>query len=165
MKDNTLSKLGGTLSILVGISYVIIGVAYVLAPADQKPGANATQLVPSLAQNSTWLLIEYWAFALGALLALGAVLAISETVRGANEGWLRWASNLAIVGFAVTAINYFRLLAVQPLRAMAYVAGDASTKAALAVGLIGARLPSPAQARSHHCRPRQFGVHPTGARS
>jgi len=64
MKDNTLSKLGGTLSILVGISYVIIGVAYVLAPADQKPGANATQLFPSLAQNSTWLLIEYWAFAL-----------------------------------------------------------------------------------------------------
>ena len=131
MKDNTLSKLGGTLSILVGISYVIIGVAYVLAPADQKPGANATQLFPSLAQNPTWVLIEYWAFALGALLALGAVLAISETVRGANEGWLRWASNLAIVGFAVTAVNYFRLLAVQPLRAMAYVAGDASTKAAL----------------------------------
>ncbi|MBI5292496.1 MAG: DUF4386 domain-containing protein [Chloroflexi bacterium] len=132
MKNNTLSKLGGTLSILVGVSYVLVGIAYVLMPTDQRPGSDVAQFLPSFAQNPMWLLLEYWAFALGALLALGAVLAISETVRPANEGWVRWASSLATVGFAVTAINFFRLLALQPARAAAYVAGDASIKAAIA---------------------------------
>jgi|SRR3990170_1974643 len=132
MTKDTLSKLGGTLSILVGVSYVVVGISYVLTPTTQRPGSDVAEFFPSFAQNPMWVMLEYWAFALGALVALGAVLAISETVRTANEGWVRWASNLATVGFAVTAINFFRLLAIQPARAEAYLAGDAATKAAIA---------------------------------
>jgi hypothetical protein len=78
------------------------------------------------------LLLSYWAYALGGALALAAVPAISATVRSVNEGWVRWTSTLAIVGFAVTAIGNFRLQFVMPLRAAAYVAGDAVAKTAIA---------------------------------
>jgi hypothetical protein len=135
MKDNTLGKLGGTCSILAGISYIVVGIAYLLLPAEQRPGADPAKFLLSFAQNPTMAMLEYGAFALGAVLALAVVPAVSERVRSVNEGWVRWASNLAIVGFAVTAMNYFRYLALHPGRAAAYVAGDAATKAAIAANL------------------------------
>lgn len=135
MRDNTLSKLGGTCSILAGVSYVLIGITYLLLPAAHRVGADPSQYFPSFAQNPTLSLLMYWEFAVGAVLAIAAVLAISEIVRPANEGWVRWTSNLAYLGFAVTAISYFRALAVQPRRAAAYVAGDASTQAAIAASV------------------------------
>ena len=131
MKTNSLSKLGGTCSILLGVSYIVVGVTYVLLPAEQKAGGNPALFLPSFAQNPTLLMIQYWAFALGAVLALAVVPAVSETVRSANEGWVRWTSNLAFLGFAVTAIDVFRTLGLQPGRAAAFVAGDATTKAVL----------------------------------
>lgn len=133
MKDNTLAKLGGTCSIFVGVSYVLIGITQVQLPPDQLCGCSPEKFLPSFAQNPTLLLVQYWAFALGALLAIAAVLAISDTVRSANEGWVRWTSNLAIIGFAVTAIDFFRQMALIPLSAAAYVQGDATIKAALTV--------------------------------
>jgi len=131
MKDNTLSKLGGTCSILLGISYVLVGISALLMPAAQKTG-TFEQLIVSITQNPTMILLNWWAKALGAVFALGAVAAISATVRSGNEGWVRWTSNLAIVGFAVTAIETFRLQLLMPIRAAAYVAGDAVTKTAIA---------------------------------
>lgn len=132
MKDNTLSRLGGICSILAGISYVVVGIAYLLVPAEQKAGADPAAFLTSFAQNPSMSTLEYWAFALGAVLALAVVLAISEKVRSANEGWVRWTSSLALVGFAVAAIQYFRYVALYPGRAAAYATADAATKAALA---------------------------------
>lgn len=118
---------------LLGVSYLVIGINYLLLPADQKAGSALDSFLPSLAQNPTPLTIQYWAFALGAVVALAAVLAISEAVRPANEGWVRWTSHLAVLGFAVVAINNFRNLAFQLDRATAYVGGDAALKAAIEV--------------------------------
>ena len=133
MKDNTLAKLGSICSILVGISYIVVGVTYVLLPVEQGAGGSSgSKFLASVAQNPTMLIIEYWAFALGAILAIAAVLAISESVRSANDGWVRWTSNLAIIGFAVTSINFFRLLANVPGRAAAFATGDAAIKVILA---------------------------------
>ncbi len=128
MKDNSLSKLGGTCSILLGIAYVVGGISALLAPKT----ATVEQFFVSGTQNPTMFLLNWWAYALGAVFALAAVPAISATVRAGNEGWVRWTSNLAIVGFAVTAITNFRWQFVMPVRAAAYVAGDAMTKTALA---------------------------------
>ncbi len=134
MKDNTLAKLGGISSILLGISYIVIGITYVLLPPEQQNlAASPGKFLASFAQNPTPLTILDWVFALGALLGIAAVLAISESVRSANQGWVRWTSNLAIIGFAVTALDFFRFLALNPDRAAAYVKGDAAVKAALTV--------------------------------
>jgi len=131
MKDNTLRQLGGLCSILLGVSYIAVGILYFMVPPDPGPGGDPTAFYLSIAQNSTLLRLYYLAFALGAVLALGAVPAISDSVRSANEGWVRWMTNLAILGFAVTAIDFFRVFAFQSARAAAYTAADASTRAAI----------------------------------
>ena len=134
MKDNTLSKLGGNCSILLGILYLVIGITYLLLPADQKQTSVVDKFLPSFAQNPTTQIIQWWAFALSGLIGIAVVLAMSESVRSANEGCVRWTSTLAILGFAVVAINNFRNIAFQPGLARAYVEGDAVTKAAIEVG-------------------------------
>lgn len=131
MKDNSIAKLGGTCAILVGISYIVVGGNYLLMPAEQRVGGDFVQLLVSLAQNSMPATIQWWAFALGAVLALAVVPAISESVRSVNEGWERWTSKLAFLGFAVLAINNLRLMSLLPERAAAYMAGDAATKVAI----------------------------------
>ena len=131
MKDNTPNKFGGTCAILLGVSYVVVGITYLLLPAAQKSGSDPANFLPSFAQNPTLLMIQYWAFALGALLALAVVPAIAVSMHSVNEGLVRWTSNLAFLGFAVTAIDFFRNIGLQSMRAAAYVAGDATTKAVL----------------------------------
>lgn len=132
MNDNSSRKLGGTCSILVGVSYLVVGVMYLLMPVEQRAGADPGAFLSSYAQSPIMATLEYWGFALGAVLALAAVPAISEKVRSGSEGWVRWTSSLAIIGFAVTAIQYFRYLAFYPGRAAAYLAGDAASRAAIA---------------------------------
>jgi hypothetical protein len=136
MDEKSVNRLGGVCSIIVGILYVLIGVTFLLVPAEQQGGSGMEDIVrflPSFNKNPTPMTLLYWEFALGAILAIAAVPAISGLVRTVNEGWTRWTSNLAFLGFAVVAIYYFQMMAIAPSRAAAYVAGDASTKAALAV--------------------------------
>lgn len=133
IKDNTLSKLGGTCSILLGISYLVIAVVYLRLPPEQQDAAGIPpeKFLESLAQNPTLYIVGGLVFALGSLLGIAAVLAISEGVRSANPGWVRWTSTLAIIGFAVNAIDSFRRVTLDPARAVAYVKGDAVVKAVL----------------------------------
>ena len=133
MKDNTLGKLGGNCSVLLGILYLVIGVTYLLLPAAQKQTSATDQFLPSFAENPTTQVIQWWVFALSGLIGIAVVLAVSESLRSAHEGWVRWTSTLAILGFAVVAINNFRGIAFQPALARAYVEGDAMTKAAIEV--------------------------------
>jgi|SRR6266545_5723336 len=134
MKDTTLSKLGGTCSILTGVSFIVAAVVYLLLPAEQQEACRCPEkFLISTAQNPTLLIVSYLVLALGSLLGIAAVLAISESVRSANEGWVRWTSTLAIIGLAVQAVDQFRVLALNPARAAAYVQGDAVVKAALTV--------------------------------
>ncbi len=72
-------------------------------------------------------------FALSALLAIAAVLAISASVRSVHDGWARWTSTLAIIGLAVNTIDAIRRAALDPTKATAYVQGDTAVKAALTV--------------------------------
>ena len=134
MKDNTLSKLGGNCSILLGILYLVIGITYLLLPADQKQTSAVDKFLPSLASNPTMQVVQFWAFAFSGLVAIAVVLALSESVRSENEGWVRWTSNLATLGFAVVAINNFRNIGYQLPLARAYVEGDAVTKMVIELG-------------------------------
>lgn len=127
MRDRSLFALGGACSVLVGISYIIVGLTYVLLPPTQRPPiADYSRFLASVGQNPTPLMAQYWAFALGAVLAIAAVPAISEKVRSVNEGWVRWTGNLAFLGFAVTAIDFFRQIATLPHRVAGLLAGGTS---------------------------------------
>jgi hypothetical protein len=129
MKDMTLNKLGGLFAILLGISYILIGAIFLMLPADQRTGGDL--FYASVVRDPTLINFYYLIFALGAVLALGMLPAVAESVHSQHEGWSRWASNLAYLGFAVTAIDFFRFWSTQDYRASVFVAGDASTRAAI----------------------------------
>lgn len=133
MKDNSRNKLGGTCSILLGITYIVVAVIYLLMPPEQQDAAGISPgvLLESLAQNSALYVVGAIVFAFGSLLGIAAVLAVSESMRSMDEGWVYWTSALAIIGFAVNALDSFRRMTLDPARATAYVQGDAAVKAAL----------------------------------
>ena len=134
MKDNALSKLGGTCSILAGVTISVAAIVYLLLPPELQESCRCPEkFLASAAQNPALRIAEYSPIALYSLLAIAAVLAISESVRSANEGWVRWTSTLAIIGLAMNAIVAFQHVALDPDRAAAYVKGDAAVKAALTV--------------------------------
>lgn len=132
--NSSLGKIGGACSILTGISFLVVGAAYLLIPADQRPGTGPAKFFPSFNADPTASMLLYWGLALGSVFALGAVPAIAELVRAKGEGWVRWTTNLAFLGFAVIAIDNFRAIGVGAQRAADYVAGDAATKTAIAAG-------------------------------
>jgi uncharacterized protein DUF4386 len=132
MKDTTLSRLGGACSILTGLTVIGVAVLYLLLPPEQQDACHCpAKFLTSLAPNPTLYVAESALFAASSLLAIAAVLAISATVRAAHEGWARWTSVLAIIGFAVNAIDQLRHAVLHPAQATAYVQGDATVKAAL----------------------------------
>jgi hypothetical protein len=143
MKDTTLSKLGGTCSILVGATFLAFVVLALLLPPEQLDTCGCpARFLTTTAHDSTLFLVSYALLALYSVFAIAAVLAISETVRSANEGWVRWTSTLAIIGFAVTTINEVQRIALDPAKAAAYVHGDAAVRAALTVpGEVGSLDP------------------------
>ena len=135
MKKNNFYRFGGICSILLGISYFFVGISYLMLPAEQKAGTlvrNPEKFLTSLAQDSTFLTIHYIAFVLGALVGLAVVVAVSDFMKPLNEGWVRWTSHLAYLGFVAVAIDHLRALAFEPLRAANFVASDSAYKAALA---------------------------------
>lgn len=131
MECKSMAKFGGLCAILAGIAYIVVGITYLLLPEAQQTGVG-DELLTSVAEGHTVLMVFYWAFALASLFMIGAVMAISELVRPACEGCIRWTSTLAIIGYAVAAASFLLLQDHTPKLAAAYVAADESARAALA---------------------------------
>jgi len=133
MKDNSLYKLGGVCSFLVGISYVVIGIATLLQSRALTVENNAQSPFMFFESNRAVLLSQYWAMTLGAVFALAVIPAVSEKVRHLNEGWVRWTSTLAMLGFAVTILDNYWAIVTTSARAAAYSGGSEAVRAALTV--------------------------------
>jgi hypothetical protein len=131
MKDNSLFKLGGACAILLGIVDALSSITYLLLPADQRLGVPAARILPSIVQGAPLLYLQLLELAFLGILGLIVVPAFAELFKAQNEGWVRWTSNLALLGFAVAAVSNLLTYARLPAIAAAFVAGDASTKAAL----------------------------------
>jgi hypothetical protein len=133
MKDNSLYKLGGICSVIVGISYVVIGITELLLSPELSVENNARAPIMFFESNRVLLLTQWSAMAWGAVFALAVIPAVSEKVRHLNEGWVRWTSTLATLGFAVTILDNYWAIVMTPDIAIAYVAGGEAVRAALSV--------------------------------
>jgi uncharacterized protein DUF4386 len=133
MKDNSLYKLGGICSVLVGISYVVIGVTELLLPPEYTVEINARVPLMFFRSNQALFIAQWSAMLWGAVFALAVIPAVSERVRNLNEGWVRWTSALATLGFAVTILDNYWAVVVTPASAAAYFAGSEVTKIAMSV--------------------------------
>jgi hypothetical protein len=131
MKNNQVLRFGGTFAILLGIVKFLSSGFYVLLSPDLRAEVPAAKFLPAFAQNSSFLISFFWLEALVGVLGLAVVPAISSLVQEGNEGWVKWAGNLATAGFVITSVGYTLSIAKLPGIANAFVSGDASTKAAL----------------------------------
>lgn len=132
MANGKTSQLGSICAILLGISYEVVGLSYVLLPAEQQGGTllhDPEKFLVSISRSPVLITVHHVAFGLGALLGIALVLAVYDLARRFNETWVRWLSALGLFGFAVTAIDNFKIVAAEPIRAARYAAGEAVVKA------------------------------------
>ncbi|MFQ5947058.1 MAG: DUF4386 family protein [Anaerolineae bacterium] len=134
MRGRSSYSLAGTASVLAGLSFVVVIITLFLNPAESL--RDPAEYWAFLANDPNAVLlqvIESWALGLGSLLAIAVVLVLLDHLRSQSETWIRWTSILALVGFAVFAINSFTSIAADPARAAAYATGGAAVRAAIEV--------------------------------
>jgi hypothetical protein len=135
MTNRGLTGLGGACAILSGALLPLTAIAYLLMPPAQQSWADPAAYLLSFAQAPTFAMIEYTANVLIAVLSLGVVVSIPHVLRPVHEGWLRWATTVAIVGNSVNAIQYIRELSLIPAMADRFLLADSTTRAATAASL------------------------------
>jgi Domain of unknown function (DUF4386) len=141
-KEHSMRMLGGALSILTGVVFFATALAFFLLPPDQLNFTATAEFFQSVAAHPTGLTLTFWGSMIGALLAIGAVMAIADHVRRANEGLVRWTSMLAIIAYAVAAVGNATDLIRIPDLAARYVQGDLPTRAAIEAGGLTSLDPS-----------------------
>jgi hypothetical protein len=111
------------------VSYAIFGISYLLDPTVKA--SSQVEYFTLFAENPTMYLLGSWSIAFGAIVALAVIPAIAELVESADVAWVRWGSNVAYLGFAMTALVNFSVVVDQPAKVAAFMEGDAMTKAAV----------------------------------
>ena len=135
MIDRGLTRLGGTCAILAGALLPVSAIAFLLMPTAQQTWADPAAYLESFAEVQTYAMIEYSANVVGAILGLAVVIAIPYVLRPVHEGWLRWATVIALLGNSVIAVQYLREIALSPSMAERYMMADPATQAATAANL------------------------------
>ncbi len=132
MKDNSLIQLGAACALIASPIYLLAGLLFVFLPVEQKGVNDLAQFLPSFAQNPSTFLLFAWALAVAGLLSIIASRAVLEVMRPLSDGWVISMTYVAIFGFALTVIDSFRTVSLQPGLASAYAAGSDATRAAIA---------------------------------
>jgi hypothetical protein len=120
-------RFGSTCAIIMGIAYVGAGLAFLVLPEGFTSGIPA-RFIQAYASAPAFLNAQYLAWTLLGLAAIGAVPAISELVRSANPGWVDFATRLALLAFAVLAVDNVRSMALDSILAKLYLGGDATAR-------------------------------------
>lgn len=132
MKNRDITSLGSVCAFLSAVLLPVSAISYMLMPPAQQSWADPAAFLFSFAESPTFAMIEYSANLLGAILALAVVGAVAHILRPVHEGWLRWATTIAIVGYSVNAVQYLRYLSLLPSMAERFLVADLPTRAATA---------------------------------
>lgn len=134
--DDELSNRAAAWPALVAVAYVLVGVAFFVDPSQSETtGSDAYWDV--LADAGFGRRAFLFAFAMVGVLAIGAIGVIRAILRPRPTGVVQWAVALGYLGYAVTAISYFRILSGEAGRAQAFADGGDATRAAIASFSIG----------------------------
>lgn len=138
-----MARVGSVCSILGGTLFLGTGVAFFLflQGFDWNSIRSASEYLKEVpAAPIPWTIVNGGA-AIAALLAVAGVLALSDEIRPAGEGLVRWTSTLAVIGYAILAISDVADLYQVRRMALGYVQLDASARSAIEVVGIGSLDP------------------------
>jgi len=137
--------LGGTCSILAGTVFAISGFAFFLSQVGRFDWNSISSIseyfVNSPSSLALWKIVNGGA-ALASFLAIAGVLGLSDVIKPAHEGFVRWTSMLAIIGYTIIAITNVADLYQIKRVALGYVVADESAKSALEIIGIGTLDPT-----------------------
>jgi len=134
MDDQTFARVGAISAAVVGALSLLYAIAYLgITPADQR-GSDIDKFFRSYLAHPTGLRLAALCLLVSGLISGAAIIAlIGRLDRGRTSRSLSWAGSLAVLaGFATAAHGLGDLVGVDKL-AHRYAAGDAATKAAVAV--------------------------------
>lgn len=120
------SRIAGICSIIVGAVNVLLALYIVAIPSEQRfaPG----NFFESYTQNPLSYTLVWSTISITGVLCFAAILpAVNKKLKFRSE-WLKIASILATVGFAIMALKFLTLLGRAPELAEAYLAGDEITR-------------------------------------
>ncbi len=126
------SRLGAFASIVVGVSYLVGAVIHLLSPEDGRAAAGPLRYWPAIAERPGFVAGLDVAFIIGALFAFAALPAIGRHVGRRHKDWTQFAVLLGLLGFSAAALVDATALGRMSTVSLAFVAGDASTRAAIA---------------------------------
>jgi len=108
LKTSDSQHLTGIFAILAAISSWIIGATHFLMPKAQLHFATGitADFFESLASESTAFQVHYWVFAISSLLVMAVVLGFKNILTTRRSLWLRLTEALAMIGLAITAIDF-----------------------------------------------------------
>jgi hypothetical protein len=117
------------LAVLCAVAHAATGIVFFLDPTRNfVAGSDAYWLVLSQQHGGRQAFLI--AFAFVGVVALGLVQPVRLSVD--RYSWIGiWFSNLALLGYAITAVSYFRLLGGEAKRALAYTQGDVAVQASI----------------------------------
>ena len=141
----SMAKVGSVCSILAGTIFLASGVAFFLFQVgrfDWNSIRSISEYLKAVPTASTMWTIVNGGATLASFLAIAGVLALSDEIRPAHEGFVRWTSTLAIIGYVVIAITNIADLYQIRRMAFGYVQVDPSAQSALDVVGIGSLDPT-----------------------
>ena len=125
-------KFAGGAAMALAVATALAAIAYVLLPEAQRLGVPGRTLLPSFAANPLPLQLEMAFLAAMGVIGLAVVGPIRDLL-DPDDPWLRWASTLAVVGFAIGAVGNTLVMGKLPGIASAFVAADDAAKPVIAV--------------------------------
>jgi len=115
------------LSLACAVFYLGTGAFFLVDPSSEFPNGSDAYW-QALAEGSLARTGFLFCFGAAALCAIGVLPALKRYLGLAEYHPAFWGMSLGLLGYAVTAITYFRLLAGEPERARAVANGTAEAK-------------------------------------
>lgn len=118
------------LAVGCALAYLGTGVFFLLDPSSAHP-AGSEAYWQALAADPVERRGFLACFGAAGLLAIGVIPSIGRLVRARTGDPALWGCLLGLLGYAVTAVTYFRLLGGEARRAAAVAVGEAATRDAI----------------------------------
>lgn len=125
-----MTRFAALLAVGCALAYLGTGLFFLLDPSSAHP-AGSDAYWQALAADPVERKGFLACFGVAALLAIGVIPSLGRLVRARTGDPAQWGCLLGLLGYAVTAVTYFRLLGGEVPRAAAVAAGDAATREAI----------------------------------